>query len=194
MAYLRLVRLVLFLLALLSGPSWAASTVPDAADWPALMRGETLVRDVSNTQGIPGIRVLFTVRSDRGRVWRALVDYTNFRKVFPDVERLKVLREDAAGAEVQFWISVSWIPFDYTLYRSYEQPTRRLSWKRIEGSFNHISGSWEILGTDDPQRLLVIYESYLDIGFVVPLAMVRRGAADRAEAMVGRFRSWVEGG
>ena len=166
--------------------------MPDVAEWPALMRGEALIRDVTNPSNVPGVLVFFVVSASRDAVWRTLVDYRNFTKVFPDIDQIKVLSEDQQGARVRAWMSVLWMKFDYTLDRIYERPGYRLSWQRSGGSFKHISGSWEILDIEDPERLLVIYESYVEIGFVVPTALVRSGARDRAKAMTQRFRHWVE--
>ena len=156
------------------------------------MRGEAVIHDVTNASDVPGIRAWFVVSANRDAVWRTLVDYRNFTKVFPDLDRISVLSEDESGARVRAWVSVLGLTFDYTLDRRYERPGYRLSWQRRGGSFKHISGSWEILDTDEPDRLLVIYEFYVEIGVMVPTALVGNAARDRAEAMTQRFRRWVE--
>lgn len=169
-----------------------AEFVPlQAQEGAALERGEVIIEDVTAPDGVPGLRVSFLVEASREAIWSVLVDYENFTRVFRGVDRLKVLEEDGHGARVEFWVDAVLKDLHYVLYREYVEPGRRLTWRRVSGDLKRIHGSWEILDTDDPDRQLLVYESYVDIGFYPLTWLIREGAMDRAEKMAQRLRDWL---
>ena len=163
-----------------------------AYDWQALGEGQVVIESVEDEQGVPGVRALFTVKASRDDIWATLIDYENFTQVFTGIDRMKVLDADAHGAKVEFWVDAVLMDLHYVLYRAYEMPGHRLTWKQVAGDLADIHGSWQILDTPDPESRLLIYESYVDIGFAVVTWLVREGAEDKTEEMGYRLRQWVE--
>src|SRR5262245_4536754 len=127
---------------LASGPA-----VVCGVDWNALYTGEVVVETVRHRDGFSGLRGSFTVAATRERIWAALVDYGNFPKLFPDIEKMRVLAQDQDGAQVEYWINAVLAHYHYVLYRRYEEPGRRLMWTRVAGDLKRIEGAWEIHDT-----------------------------------------------
>jgi carbon monoxide dehydrogenase subunit G len=173
---------------LLSGPA-----VVGGVAWDTLLAGEVVVETVKHPDGFSGLRASFTVAAARERIWAVLVDYANFPKLFPDVQKMRVLAQDQYGAQVEFWINAIVAHYHYVLYRRYDEPGRRLTWTQIAGDLKRIEGSWEIRDTPRPAVHLLIYESYVDIGGVIPTALVRLEATRKAREMGERLRHWIEG-
>lgn len=163
-----------------------------ALDWEALNRGEVLVEEVKTVSGVPGVRVLFVVKATREAIWSTLLDYDNFPKFFQGINDLKVLERNLDGAQVEFWIDAVLTDLHYILYRDYAEPKYRLTWQRIAGDLKTIQGSWEILDTDNADKKLLIYESYVDIGFSMITWAIRKGAKRKAATMGHRLRDWLE--
>jgi len=191
LAFLRVLGALAMLWPTLS-PAADPNPDPDPAWWPRLMQGEILLQNTNNAEGVPGLRALFTVATERERFWHALIDYGEFGNAFPDVKLLEVLQQDDAGAEIRMSVSQFLMNFSFTLHRRYERPGRRLSWTRTAGDFRHVSGSWEIRDTADPRRLLVVYESYVDAGSLIPTSLTRRLSVGQTESMIEHLRHWVE--
>jgi len=61
------------------------------------------------------------------------------------------------------------------------------------GDLQRIEGSWEIRDTERAGVYLVVYESYVEVGGLVPTAWVRRGVMARTQSMATRLRDWIEG-
>ena len=162
-------------------------------DWPRLFAGEVLAAAVQNRDGVRGVRAMFSVTASRERIWSVLIDYDNFPRFFPGIKDLKVLEQDEKGAKVALYTPVAFMNFRYVLHRRYLEPGRRLTWTRLSGSFKSIDGGWEIRDTPRSGVHLLVYESFVNIGQLVPTKLVQRGALRRVRDMGLRLRAWIEG-
>jgi len=167
--------------------SFASSFELTEANWRKLNAGKVLVFDAKNEQGIDGVIGVFIAEASAEEIWHIFTDYDNFMKTFKGIKDMGVNHEDENGAEVWFKIKAV-LSFNYTLYRHYEVPQQRITWKKLKGDFKVISGSWEIHPTVNPNQQLIVYESFVKIGFVVPTKMVRNGAAKEFTKTVERIR------
>ena len=173
---------------LASGPAMAGSV-----DWDTLFAGQVVVEAVQHPDGFSGLRASFTVTAPRERIWAVLTDYTSFREIFPDIQKMHVLAQDQHGAQVEYWVNAVVTKYHYVLHRRYDEPGRRLTWTQIAGDLKRIEGGWEIRDTPRPDVYMLIYESYVDIGGVIPTALVRLEAARKTRQMSERLRNWIEG-
>jgi uncharacterized membrane protein len=183
------------LLAALTAPLRGAAdgVTLSAADWAALLDKHAVeITEVSSPDGAHGVRALFAVVAPRERVWGTLVDYENFPKIFKGIDRMNVLEQDAHHAVVELWVEGEIGRVHYVLERLYEHPGHRLSWRRLSGDLDRIEGSWEIRDTPRPGTLLLVYESYVDIGWFVPSSLYVWIAKRRTAEMATTLRRWIE--
>src|SRR5437867_10267668 len=89
-------------------------------DWDALLAGKVAVETVQHPDGFSGLRASFTVTAAREQIWSVLVDYANFPKLFPDIDKMRVLAQDQDGAQVEYWIKALAAHYHYVLYRRYD--------------------------------------------------------------------------
>ena len=151
------------------------------------------IEEVTNDQGVAGLRATFQLNASREAIWDLLTDYDRFRETFKRIHSLEVLNENDRGAMVRFKIKVLFLSFDYTLQRDYERPHELLTWHRTAGDFRQVSGSWKILPGTDAGTQVVIFESFVDVGYLIPTAMVRDRAARELETTVTQIRARLEG-
>jgi len=151
------------------------------------------IEDVINDKGVKGLRATFQLNASREAIWDLLTDYDRFTETFTGIRSLKVISEDDQGARVRFKIKVTFLSFDYTLQRDYVRPYELITWHRTGGDFRHLSGSWGIIPGPAEGIQEVIYESFVDVGFLIPTALVRDGAARELEKTVTRMRARLEG-
>lgn len=161
-------------------------------DWEAVFGGEVVVEAVQNREGIPGVRAMFVVAASREHIWSVLVDYSNFPRFFKGIKKLRVIEQDVRGAKVELWTPVAFINFHYILHRRYVEPGRRLTWTQISGDMKRIEGGWEIRDTPRSGVYLLLYESFVEVGGVIPTKLVRRGALSKARKMGKQLRAWIE--
>lgn len=167
--------------------------VVGGVDWDTLLAGEVVIETVQHLDGFSGLRASFAVVAGRERIWAVLVDYAHFPQLFPDIDKMRVLAQDQDGAQVEFWVNAVVAHYHCVLYRRYDAPGRRLTWIRLGGDFKRIEGSWEIRDTPRPGVSLLVYESYVDIGGVMPKALVRLEAMRKAREMGQRLQHWIAG-
>ena len=164
-----------------------------AADSIAAVDKSIRIEDVTNEQGVKGLRATYQLAASREAIWDLLTNYDRFRETFNRIHNLEVINEDEQGAEVRFKIKVMFLSFDYTLQRDYLRPYELLTWHRTSGDFRQISGSWSILPGPGEGIHTVIFESFVDIGYLVPTALVRNRAATELENTVARIRARLKG-
>jgi carbon monoxide dehydrogenase subunit G len=152
------------------------------------------IEDVTNDSGVKGLRATFQLNASREAIWDLLTDYDRFTETFTGIRSLKVINEDDRGARVRFKIKVAFMSFDYTLQRDYVRPYELITWHRTGGDFRHLSGSWGITPGPAEDIQEITYESFVDVGFLVPTALVRDGAASELEETVRRMRARLEDG
>jgi hypothetical protein len=171
--------------------SHAIAAADAEMDWPALWRGEVLVETIENSQGLPGLRAVFVVPAARERIWSVLLDYQHYAQIFTGIDKMQVLEQDAHGAKIEFWVDAVLRKYHYVVYRYYEQPGRRLTWRRLSGDLQRLEGSWEIRDTPERDVHLLVYESYVQVGGIVPLSLVRWSAMQKAREMGQGLRQWI---
>jgi Polyketide cyclase / dehydrase and lipid transport len=177
--------------SLLLALSSAIAVADNERDWEALFQGAVLVEAVENGAGLPGLRAMFVVPASRERIWAVLLDYKNFPDIFAGIDKIQVLAHDAFGATIEFWIDAVVKKYHYVVYRHYEKPGWRLTWQRLSGDLQRLDGSWEIRDTPERGAHLLVYESYVQVGGIIPMSLVRRSAMQKAREMGQRLRQWI---
>lgn len=155
---------------------------------PAAAEESILIEDAVNDQGIHGLRATFHLHASRKAIWTLLTDYSRFKETFKGIRRIEIIDEDKHGARVRYTIKAWILTFDYTLQRDYLRPYHLITWRRTGGDFRVISGSWRILPGPREGLHEIVYESYVDVGFLIPTALVRNRAAQELEKTVTRIR------
>lgn len=166
--------------------------LPAEVDWKTVGTDAVIVEEVKSDTGIPGVRAYFLVKASRERIWSTLLDYDNFPYIYQGIERMRILNQDQNGARIEFWVDAVLTNLHYILQRDYAEPGHRLEWRKVSGDLKQISGSWEIHDTDYLGKKLLIYNSYVDIGFSLVSWAVRQGAKTKAKEMGYRLREWIE--
>jgi hypothetical protein len=179
------------LVSLLLALSSAIAAADDKLDWQALFQGEVLVEAIENGDGLPGLRAMFVVPASRERIWAVLLDYEHFPDIYAGIDKIQVLAHDASGATIAFWIDAMVKKYHYVVYRHYEKPGWRLTWRRLSGDLQRLEGSWEIRDTPERGVYLLAYESYVQVGGIIPTSLVRRSAMQKAREMGHRLRQWI---
>jgi ribosome-associated toxin RatA of RatAB toxin-antitoxin module len=181
----------ILIISLLLAFSHAIAVADAERNWHALSQGEVLVETIEKSAGFPGLRAMFVVPASRERIWDVLLDYEHFPEIFAGIDNLQVLAQDAQGATIEFWVDAVLQKYHYVVYRHYEKPGWRLTWRRLSGDLRRLEGSWEI--RDTPQRgvHLLVYESYVQVGGMVPMSLVRWSAMRKAREMGQRLRQWI---
>ncbi len=147
-----------------------------------------VIEDVTSDQGVHGLRATFYLQAPRDAIWALLTDYDRFKETFKGIRHLEIIEEDDSGARVRYTIKAWILTFEYTLQRDYVRPYELITWRRTGGDFRVVSGAWMILPGPREDLHQIIYESYVDVGFLVPTKLVRNRAAQELEKTIARMR------
>lgn len=150
------------------------------------------VEEKTHASGMPGLQVTFIVDASKDDIWNTLVDYANFQEIFDGIDEIKVVSEDVNGATVEFWIDAVIMDLTYLLRREYSPTRDKITWKRISGDLEEITGSWTISGRSGQDSYTVVYESYVDVGNFIITSVTRFFAKRRAREMAVKLKAWIE--
>ena len=150
------------------------------------------VEEKTHASGMPGLQVIFIVDASKDDIWNTLVDYANFQEIFDGIDEIKVVSEDVNGATVEFWIDAVIMDLTYLLRREYSPTRDKITWKRISGDLEEITGSWTISGRSGQDSYTVVYESYVDVGNFIITSVTRFFAKRRAREMAVKLKAWIE--
>jgi len=148
-----------------------------------------IIENVTNDQGVHGLRATFRLQASREAIWALLTDYDRFKETFKGIRHIEIIDEDERGARVRYTIKAWILTFDYTLQRDYVRPYELITWRRTGGDFHVISGVWMILPGPREDLHEIVYESYVDVGFLIPTTLVRNRAAQELEKTIARMRA-----
>ena len=157
-----------------------------------IFEGEIIVEMVKHSTGIPGLRASFIVTASREAIWDVLTDYTDFRKIFDGIDKMAVIEQDDMGATLEFWIDAVVTELHYVLRRKYVIEAEEISWKRLSGDLEEITGRWLIQNTNKNNVYIIVYESYVDLGNFIITSIARFIAVRKAKSMAQKLRSWIE--
>jgi ribosome-associated toxin RatA of RatAB toxin-antitoxin module len=157
-----------------------------------IFEGEIIVEMVTHSSGMPGLRASFIVTASRETIWDVLTDYTNYRKIFDGIDKMAVIEQDDKGATLEFWIDAVVIELHYVLRRKYVIEGEELSWKRLSGDLEEITGRWLIQNTNKNNVYIIVFESYVDVGNFIITSIARFIAVRKAKSMAQKLRSWIE--
>lgn len=177
---------------LLSTGAIAAPTL--SAEGAALVKKPIAIVPATSTEkvegvaGINGLRATFYVGCAPDVTAAMLWDISRFQEIFPDIERLKVLKRSKNQIDAEFGIDVKVAWVEYSLRRRYDRKKRRIWWQEIGGDLNHVRGEWQIWPTKDPNVSKVRYSSFVEVSAMVPTSMIRDGALSAVKKLPEKVR------
>lgn len=149
------------------------SAVPDARN--THYRRDVIVLPDTILNGVKFIRRAVILCESREAIWRVLVDPQEAKGFMPKLKQFQVLQDFVDSQIVLCKGKPSWLlkTFSCKLKLRFESG-RRIFWERIEGDFDRLDGSWELVRLDDVNTL-AIYSVHCEPGTVIPQFVIDCG-------------------
>jgi ribosome-associated toxin RatA of RatAB toxin-antitoxin module len=142
---------------------------------------------LSDADGTPGVAATFDVEAPRDVVVDLLWDVSRFRRIFPDIKSLQVVRDAHPVVDVRFDVDAVIASPTYTLRRTLDVPAGEIRWVSIGGDVKRIAGRWIVRHVDE-RRCRVTYESFVDVGVPGLSGVYRDLVKAKLDQMAGRVR------
>ena len=158
--------------------------------WDKLFAGEIFVEPVMQEK-LPGICLFFTLNIPRESAWNLLTDNSILSRLYTDCDKVAVLEEKPGRAVIQYWVTILFAKYNYTLECVYDAETYRITWSKLAGDFKQITGYWEIRTTSKPEVSLLVSESFLESGFPAPRWFEDWIKIIKSRDLALNFRKWI---
>lgn len=118
-------------------------------------------------------RVLIKARPEQ--VWQIITDYSGAPNIFASLKKCQVVLDKGSTKIVHYCLRPSGVlaTFEYDLELK-EQPNKLLEWRRVAGDFKALQGYWKLDAAECGRSTIVTYASYVNGGFLMPQALIRR--------------------
>lgn len=127
------------------------------------------------------------------QVWQVLTDYANVPKVFPQLKKCEVIKDDGPVKIVKEVVAPSGLLGTYAyVLKLTEKAPHFLQWCRVSGSFKEVRGFWKLEPLDGGRTTMVTYASYVDAGFFIPQPFIRRQARIDMPHVMNQLKCKVE--
>jgi ribosome-associated toxin RatA of RatAB toxin-antitoxin module len=126
------------------------------------------------------------------QVQDVITDYDHTEKVFDNVSKCKVVKEDGDVKQVAFTIKTlgSLISCDYIL--EIKSTPGRIEWKRVSGAFKANEGFWKFEPANGGRATLVTYAKFIDGGMFAPKFIVNREIRNSMPVIMANLKSTAE--
>ncbi|MBX9667563.1 MAG: SRPBCC family protein [Candidatus Obscuribacterales bacterium] len=126
------------------------------------------------------------------QVWNILTDYDNAPKIFPQVKKCHVVKDEGATKLLKHTVAPSGPVGTYTyLLKITERAPHGMEWQRVSGAFKEVKGFWKLEPLDS-RTTLCTYASYVDGGFFIPQPLIRRQSRIDMPAVMATLKNQVE--
>jgi len=138
---------------------------------------------------VRGVKATFLVAAPPPRVLETLWNVDRFLEIFPDIDRLEVRRRTETLVEAEFGVKLMLGETTYVLRRELHAKDGAIRWREIGGDLKTVRGAWKVEATANPGVSRVTYLSFVDLGRMVPDALVRKVAMSKVDALADRVRA-----
>lgn len=184
---------------LLAGPSPSGSSQDVAPSRPAaaqvaappVLERVTSRHEQTGIDGLDGVRATFWIAAPVAATLELLWDVEQFRRVFPEIRSVRVLRRTARELDVEFGVDAVLAEVKYTLRRTLDPEAAAIRWMEIGGDLEHVRGSWQVHPTETAGVSKVVYESYVSVANFIPESLYRDLAIGKLNALAQRVRALV---
>lgn len=145
------------------------------------------IAPLTDKDGTPGVAATFDVEAPADVVLDLLWDVSRFRRIFPDIKSLEVVKDAPPVIDVRFDVDAVIASPTYTLRRTLDVEAGEIRWVSIAGDLKRIAGRW-IVRPAGARRSVVVYESFVDVGVPGLSSVYRDLVKARLDQMAGRVR------
>lgn len=160
---------------------------------PAFARGsDSVTEELINGKTYCVSKV--AVKASPDKVWQVLTDYDNADKVFPQLRKSKLMQDHGHSKVVKHVMAPTGLPGTYEYQVAVkESAPHSLEWHRVSGAFKQVDGHWKLEPLDGGHTTLVTYASYVDGGFLIPQALIRRQCRIDMPNVMSTLKTQAEG-
>jgi len=166
--------------------------------------GIFLTIDEPDSQGRKFVSAVTLVNASPEAVWETINNAEAAPIIYPDVEKVTVIKGDDGGDMAKFNLNINYILFykrvSYVIKYVMEKP-KRLSWTWVKGDAKDVTGSWDLIPIDGGEKTLALHRMYTDLkgsSVIARYILTRQPAlemavqASTAFTVVKGMKSWTE--
>ncbi|OGI02824.1 MAG: hypothetical protein A2Y25_03270 [Candidatus Melainabacteria bacterium GWF2_37_15] len=148
-----------------------------ADDLKKLEKGEIILErlDTPRKSKLEAAEATILVKASPKKVWDVLDHQENLVEIVPNIKDIKVLEKEFPFQKVRVKLDPGiFVPaFDYTLLFDQSEIYKKIKFKRIDGSFKELYGTWVL----EPYNgyTILTYTLYIDFGFYMPTVLKKLG-------------------
>lgn len=185
----QLTGILLSLLLVLGSTAFAAD------DLALLKQGRVVVKEGANNKSkdsVPAVSAKILIPKPPDQVWKSIMQPEHLMDKERKVKQIKVVSRNGTTKDLAYTVNLASIlpTFNYTLRHQVTQPNT-LQFRRINGSFKDIQGSWIVTPADNGKSSILTYNVSIDPGPLVPRFMMQNILKSDLPGMMNNVKSVI---
>ena len=138
--------------------------------------------------------VLAAIRIDAptALVWSTMMDQERIPKYVKQVRAIEVLEKGDNWKIIEQKLKMHpLLPKLGYVFREEYGPGYQINFKRVRGAFRELTGSWKLIPDEGGEHVILIYSTYVELGWYVPKSWIRNGINKDVPKLLKAFRNEV---
>jgi ribosome-associated toxin RatA of RatAB toxin-antitoxin module len=169
----------------------------NANELSTLNKGGVVVKEANvidkGKDGPATVTAQILIPKPPAQVWPIVANPQDVMSQEKKVKKVQTLKQAGNSLDVAYTVNYSsMLPtFNYTLRLDKKQPST-ITFKRLNGSFKDINGSWQLTPIDNGQKTILTYTLSIDPGFFAPKFLLVQAIKNDLPTMMKNVKAVVD--
>jgi ribosome-associated toxin RatA of RatAB toxin-antitoxin module len=175
----------------------AAVAGHNANELTTLNKGGVVVKEANvidkSKDGPATVSAQILIPKPPSQVWPIVANPQDVMSQEKKVKKVQTLKQAGNSLDVAYTVNYSSLlpTFNYTLRLDKKQPST-ITFKRLNGSFKDINGSWQLTPVDNGQKTILTYTLSIDPGFFAPKFLLVQAIKNDLPTMMKNVKAVVD--
>jgi ribosome-associated toxin RatA of RatAB toxin-antitoxin module len=124
--------------------------------------------------------------------WEVMSDHERVPKYVKELRGIRILEEGENWKIIEHKLRMhTLLPLFHYAFREEYGPGYSINFERVSGSFKELTGSWKLIPQEDENHALLVYSTFVDVGWFIPQSWIQKGINKRVPLLLKAFRDEV---
>lgn len=125
-------------------------------------------------------------------VWKFMLDHERVPEYVTGLKKIQLLESGGDYKILEHRLKLHpLLPQFYYVFREEYGADYSIEFNRVKGSFKQLSGWWKLVPTDNEGTVILMYSTYVEIGWFIPKSWINKGIRERVPALLTTFREVI---
>jgi hypothetical protein len=138
------------------------------------------------------LKAVIRIDAPTALVWEVMIDHDRVPKYVKELREIRILEAGENWKVIEHKLRMhTLLPLFHYVFREDYGFDYSINFKRVRGSFKEITGSWKLVPRENDSHALLVYSTFVDVGWMIPKSWIQKAMNKRVPALLKAFRAEV---